>query len=145
MTFRRLTDGFWASPQITLDDIAEAAAQGISLVVNNRPDDEEPGQLSSTEVESAARAAGLDYASIPVTHAGFSMPQVDAMAEALDKADGPVLAFCRSGTRSTLLWAMAEAKRGKDLDTIAQAAARGGYNVGAVAGTMEALAAESRS
>ena len=144
MPFKRLTDDFWASPQIAIEDVAAAAAQGVTLIVNNRPDDEEPGQPPSAEVEAAARAAGMDYAHIPVSHAGFSMPQVDAMADTLERSEGPVLGFCRSGTRSTLLWAMAEAKRGKDIEEIAMAAERGGYNVGAVAGTMDALAAESR-
>ena len=144
MPFKRLTDQFWASPQIAIEDIAAAATQGVTLIVNNRPDDEEPGQLTSADMEAAARTAGMDYVYIPVSHAGFSMAQVDAMADALERAEGPALGFCRSGTRSTLLWAMAEAKRGKDTEEIAKAAARGGYNVGAVAGTMEALAAESR-
>ena len=144
MPFKRLTDEFWASPQIAIEDIAAAATQGVTLIVNNRPDDEEPGQLTSADMEAAARTAGMDYVYIPVSHAGFSMAQVDAMADALERTEGPALGFCRSGTRSTLLWAMAEAKRGKDTEEIAKAAARGGYNVGAVAGTMEALAAESR-
>jgi uncharacterized protein (TIGR01244 family) len=84
----------------------------VTAIVNNRPDDEEPGQPSAAEMASAAEAAGLSYRHIPVA-GGFSPEQVDAMAAALAEAGGPVLAFCKSGTRSTFLWALAEAQRGQ--------------------------------
>lgn len=140
MDLRTITDNFIASPQIAAEDVPAIAAQGITTIINNRPDDEAPGQPSGAEIEQAARDCGLSYVAIPVTHAGFSMPQVEAMAAALGDADGKVLAFCRSGTRSTLLWAMAEAKRGTDPALIARSAASGGYDVSGVAGTIEALA-----
>jgi uncharacterized protein (TIGR01244 family) len=64
--FRRVTDDFTTAPQISIADVAEAARQGFRTVINNRPDDEEPGQPSSAEIEAAARAAGLAYFHIPV-------------------------------------------------------------------------------
>jgi uncharacterized protein (TIGR01244 family) len=129
MAFRKLTDDILVSPQITIDDVADARALGVTLIINNRPDDEEPGQLSSTMIESAARALDMDYVSIPVTQAGFSQPQVQAMAQALDSTTGLVLAYCRSGTRSTRLWSLAEASGGGDPAEISATAAEAGYDV----------------
>lgn len=137
--FRRLSDSMFASPQITAGEVAEAAALGIALIVNNRPDGESPDQPDGAEIEAAARAHGMDYVAIPVTAAGFSGPQVEAMNAALSGSRGPVLAYCRSGTRSTLLWSLAEAAKGTDLDTIADRAAQAGYDVSPVRPAMEML------
>jgi uncharacterized protein (TIGR01244 family) len=115
--------------QLTVADVVEAAAQGVRLIVNNRPDGEEPGQPSSTEIEAAARAAGLDYRHIPIA-GGFPPEKVEAMAEALDH--GPALAFCRSGTRSTFLWALARAARGACAGESVAAAAAAGYDLGPI-------------
>ena len=79
----------------------------MSAIINNRPDGEEMGQPAGDAVRAAAEDHGLAYTAIPVTGAGFSMPQVEAMGAALEAAGGPVLAFCRSGTRSCNLWALA--------------------------------------
>ena len=141
--FRKLEDGIFASPQIDVTDIARAKELGVTLVINNRPEGESPDQTPGDEIEAAARAAGMDYLCIPVTHAGFSEAQVKAMAEALGNAEGPVLAYCRSGTRSTLLWSLAEASRGRGVDEIASAAACGGYDVAPIRQLMEMLAARS--
>ena len=116
--FRQLTDGLWASPQITVADVERAKAEGFTHIICNRPDDEEPGQPSAIEIESAAKQNGMGFTSIPVSSAGFSLPQVDAMQDALANDGDKVLAYCRSGTRSTLLWALAQAKAGADLDEI---------------------------
>src|SRR3546814_9182734 len=99
------------------------------MIVNNRPDDEEPGQPSSAEVEEAARAAGLDYRHIPVGSSGLSANQVQEMGEVLDDSDGKVLDFCRSGTRSTYLWALASARKGDDAGAIVRIAAEAGYDL----------------
>jgi uncharacterized protein (TIGR01244 family) len=115
--------------QLTVADIGEAATAGIRLIVNNRPDGEEPGQPSSAQIEAAARAAGLDYRRIPVA-GGFRPEQIEAMARALEH--GPVLAFCRSGTRSTFLWALARAARGAPAEESVAAAAAAGYDLGPV-------------
>jgi uncharacterized protein (TIGR01244 family) len=140
--FRKVTDGVYASPQIGLAEVAEAAAQGVTLIINNRPEDESDDQTPGPQIEAAARAAGLDYVAIPVTHAGFSEGQVTAMAEALAKSEGAVLAYCRSGTRSTLLWALAEASQGGDPDTIAAHAAQAGYDISSVRPLVDMLAAK---
>lgn len=139
--FRRLNENVLVSPQLALEDIAAAAALGVTTIVNNRPDGEEPAAPQGDAVEAAAAAAGLNYVSIPIGHSGFSEPQVDAMIAALDQAEGPILAYCRSGTRSTLLWALASAKQGENPDTIARTAAQAGYDVGPIRAMIDMLAA----
>jgi uncharacterized protein (TIGR01244 family) len=127
--FRKLDDSISVSEQITPRDVADAAAQGFKMIINNRPDEEQPGQPSGAEIREAARAAGLEYVAIPITHAGYSMPQVDAMRGALARADGPVLAYCRSGTRSTFVWALAQGSAGEDADVLAAKAENAGYDI----------------
>lgn len=143
--FRKIDDKTFASPQIELADVAEAQALGIGMIINNRPEDESPDQTPGAEIEAAAKAAGIAYVAIPVTHAGFSMPQVEAMQAALAQAgDKPVLAYCRSGTRSTLLWALAQARTGMAPDAIAAHAAGAGYDVSPIMPQIDFLAAQPR-
>ena len=126
----RLDDRVWVAGQIDPADLAEIKGQGVSVIVNNRPDGEEPGQPTSAEVEAAARAAGLSYRHIPVA-GGFSQAQVEAMAEALE--EGPTLAFCRSGTRSIYLWALSQAVHGADGEELIRRAAEAGYDLAPIA------------
>ncbi len=139
--FRPVTPSFSASPQIGLAEVGQARAQGFALIVNNRPEGEAEDQVPGPAIEAAAREAGLGYLAIPVTHAGFSEEQVRAMGEALDQAPGPVLAYCRTGTRSTLLWSLAQAAQGRDPDEIAADAAGAGYDVASIRPLLEMLAA----
>jgi uncharacterized protein (TIGR01244 family) len=139
--FRRLSDTMLASPQITVADVEAAKAAGVTLIVNNRPEGESDDQTPGSEIEQAARAAGIEYLAIPIGHAGFSHPQVAKLAEALGKTDGTVLGYCRSGTRSTLLWALAKADMGSEPEALAAAAAQAGYDVAPVRPAMDALAA----
>jgi len=139
--FRKLTENVLVSPQLALEDVAAAAAAGVAVIVNNRPDGEEPDAPQGDAIEAAAAAAGLNYVAIPIGHAGFSEPQVDAMIAALEQAEGPILAYCRSGTRSTFLWALAAAKQGQDPDTIARTAMQAGYDVSPIRAMIDMLAA----
>ena len=141
--FRRLNDRVLASPQISLADVANAAAQGVVMIVNNRPDGESDDQVPGSEIEAAAKAAGMGYVAIPVTHAGWSEGQVRAMANVLAEAKGPVLAYCRSGTRSTLLWALAESSQGGDPDALTNMAAKAGYDVSPIRPLMDMLKAKA--
>jgi uncharacterized protein (TIGR01244 family) len=137
--FRTLTDTIFVAPQITVGDVAEANKAGVTLIINNRPEDESIDQTPGPDIEAAARAAGLDYIAIPVTHAGFAEWQVKAMVDALENADGKVLAYCRSGTRSTLLWALARASKGDHPAVLAELAADAGYDLGPVTAMMDML------
>jgi uncharacterized protein (TIGR01244 family) len=130
----QLEPGIFVSGQIAPDDVAAAANAGIRTIINNRPDGEEPGQPADAEIEAAAKAAGLGYRHIPVS-GGFSEAQVAAMADALD--EGPALAFCRSGTRSTCLWALARARQGRPAESILEAAAAAGYDLRPIAAYLQ--------
>ncbi|TRW15049.1 TIGR01244 family sulfur transferase [Glacieibacterium frigidum] len=137
--FIRLTDQISVAGQLDPGDLAQAAAEGFVSVVNNRPDGETFDQPAESVLADAAAAAGLAYTAIPIDHSGFTMAQVEAMAAVLDEASGPVLAWCRSGTRSANLWALAEARRGGDPDAIVAAAARGRYDVSGLLPTLQSL------
>lgn len=142
--FRQIDDRFLASPQITVPAVAEAQALGVGLIVNNRPEGESDDQTPGAEIEAAARAAGIAYVAIPVTHAGFSMPQVEALQQALAAAgEAPVLAYCRSGTRSTLLWALARAASGANPFELASKAAAAGYDIGPIRAQVDILSART--
>lgn len=144
--FRQIDPRFLASPQITVDDVAEAKALGVTLIVNNRPEGESDDQTPGDAIAAAAEAAGIAYLAIPVTHAGFSMPQVTALQQALTQAgEGPVLAYCRSGTRSTLLWALAQASAGANPYEIAAKAAQAGYDVAPIRAQVDILSVRAGS
>ena len=140
--FRTLSAGYSVAPQISIEDIAEAKAQGFAMVVNNRPDGEEPSAPQGEHISTAAAAEGLAYAAIPVGQAGFSHAQLDALDAVLAGATGPVLAYCRSGTRSTHLWALARVRAGDDVGAIVDAAAAAGYDLTGLRPMMDALAGE---
>jgi uncharacterized protein (TIGR01244 family) len=137
--FRPLTDTIFVAPQITVEDVADASKAGVTLIINNRPEEESPDQTPGAEIEAAARAAGMEYVAIPVTHAGFAEWQVTATADALERAKGKVLAYCRSGTRSTLLWALARAAKGDHPAVLSEQAADAGYDLTPVAAMMDML------
>ena len=142
--FKTLSDTVLASPQIAAADVATAKAQGVSLIINNRPDGESPDQPDGAEIEAAASEAGIAYIAIPVTSAGFSQPQVQAMSEALENVEGKVLAYCRSGTRSTFLWSLAQTSNGADPGAVTVAAAEAGYDVSPVRPAMDMFASQTR-
>ena len=131
--FRPLSAGFSVAPQISIEDVAEAKAQGFAMIVNNRPDGEEPGQPTSAQIEAAAKAAGLAYVHVPVR----GMPtaeQVDLVAAAVAAAEGPTLLFCRSGTRSIITWSLGEVAQGGDRADLAAKGAAAGYDLSGVMG-----------
>ncbi len=136
---RRIDEHVSVAPQIGPGDVADIAAAGFVTIVNNRPDDEEGGQPSGDSIRAAAEAAGLAYVAIPVTPGGLSERQVTEMAAALAEAGGPVLAYCRSGTRSCNLWALAAASAGGDPETLVRKGAGAGYDLSGLRGTLEAL------
>ncbi|MCR5872993.1 TIGR01244 family phosphatase [Phenylobacterium sp. J426] len=132
--FRRVTDDFTTAPQISVADVEEAARQGFRTIINNRPDDEQPGQPSSAEIEAAARGAGLAYFHVPVT-GGPTPQQVEQTQAILAEAERPVLAFCRSGTRSIVTWSLSQAASGaKPRDELVRLGREAGYDLSGVLG-----------
>ncbi len=130
--FRRVTDQFSVSPQIAPADVAAAADQGFVLILNNRPDGEDPAQPAGAEIEAAAKAAGLAYVAIPV-RGGPTAEQVAAVREAVEGAGGPVLAYCRSGTRSIVTWSLGQAQAGaRSRQELVDLGAQAGYDLSGV-------------
>ena len=109
MEFTRLSEQLATAPQVLPEDLREIAGSGFVGIVNNRPDDEAPDQPSSLELEAEAKRVGLAYWHVPVVPGAMTEREVQAFAAALREADGPVLAFCRTGNRSTALWKAAQA------------------------------------
>lgn len=139
--FRKLSETMWASPQIDAADVARASEEGFALIVNNRPDGEDLSQPQGDVIAEAARAAGIDYLAIPIDHSGMSDEKIAAMADALAQTDGrKVLAYCRSGTRSTFLWSLAKASQGAEPEGLIESAASAGYDVSMMRGTLKMLA-----
>jgi uncharacterized protein (TIGR01244 family) len=127
--FRHVTDQISVAPQIALEDLRRAADLGFKRVINNRPDGEEPGQPTGAEVEAAARAAGLDYVHIPV-RGGPTPDQVEANYRAVEAAEGPVLAFCRSGTRSIVTWSLGQFQADeRSREELIELGAQAGYDL----------------
>jgi uncharacterized protein (TIGR01244 family) len=122
--FRRLSEQVLVAGQIRPEDVTAA---GVSIIVNNRPDGEEPSQPSSSEMEAASHEAGLGYHHVPVS-GGITPEAIDRMVALLDEGV-PLLLFCRSGSRSTWLWALAEARRGADGEALIAQAAAAGYDL----------------
>ncbi|TRD11502.1 TIGR01244 family phosphatase [Erythrobacter insulae] len=147
--FRKLTDTFYVSEQIDISDVEKAKADGFALIVNNRPDGEDPGAAQGQDIREAAEKVGIGFLEIPITHAGFSLPQIDELVDAITGAGGPetavkVLGYCRSGTRSSLLWALAQAKLGKNPEVIEAEVEQAGYSVAPVRPTIDMLAQQSK-
>lgn len=109
MEFAILSDRLAVAPQVKAEDLSEIAASGFVGIINNRPDAEAPDQPSSLELEAEAKRVGLAYWHIPVVPGAMSDEAVREFSAVLDKADGPVLAFCRTGNRSTALWQASQA------------------------------------
>ncbi len=128
MELKRINDDISVSPQISLDDMPALKAAGFVTVINNRPDGESFDQPASDEVRVAAEAAGLAYHYIPLGREGVSPQMVEQTEAALEGSNGPVLAFCRSGTRSTTLWALSQAGKMPASEIVAQAA-HAGYDM----------------
>lgn len=112
MEYRQITDDYSVSGQITPDEVAAIKAAGFKSVICNRPDDEQPGQPSADSVKVAVEAAGLAFRYIPVISGQMTGDNVADMAEALDEMDGPVFAYCRSGTRCTNLYMAIQQNKG---------------------------------
>lgn len=120
----------FVSAQIQSEDLDEIAAEGVKLIVNNRPDGEAPfGQPSAKELEAEAARHGIAFLNLPFTAPTLTPEHVAVFAEALSQADGKILAFCRSGNRSTMIWAAANVALGAPLDAVLQQAADAGYDL----------------
>lgn len=136
---RQVTPDFFVAPQLSLADISAAAALGVKLIINNRPEGESADQTTGAEMKAAAEAAGMEYRALP-----FVMPPPPAIvaqtAEVLSQTSGPVLAYCRTGTRSVTAWAMAQALEGeRGPDELIALAGKAGYDLNGARAALEQL------
>ncbi len=136
---RALTQEYTVSPQIELVDLPRIKAAGYAMVINNRPDGEIPAELHTEKMRQAAEALGLVFVANPVIGGALTMANVSAQAEAMAQAKGPVYAYCASGNRCSILWALMNAHK-HPADDLIEIPARFGYNLEHLRGQIEALA-----
>ncbi|MCL6698859.1 TIGR01244 family sulfur transferase [Sphingomonas sp. NSE70-1] len=130
---RQLDEKTYVSGQIHPDEVQTLKELGVTLIVNNRPDNEDVGQPEGEDIEAAAKAAGIDYRHVPIAR-GMGPSDVEAMREAIHSAgDGKLFAFCRSGNRSTLAWAIARSEDGVSREELDRCASQAGFDLGPVA------------
>lgn len=139
----RINDQLSVAGQITQDDVAALAKQGFATIINNRPDNEEPGQPPAAAAQAEAAKQGLQYIYQPVNTAAINKADVTAFHQALSRAQAPVLAHCRSGTRCYLLWGLSKVlfENESPLAIVADAAHRG-YDLRSLPALAERLQAE---
>ena len=140
---KKLDDNLSVLPQIAPENVADYAALGFRTLINNRPEGEEPGQPSSAAMQAAAEAAGMEYVSQPVISGGITFTDVADFSEYLEKAEKPVLAFCRSGTRCTMLWALSQAGK-LPTEEIMSRGSMAGYNLDGLRHQIDAIAKAER-
>jgi uncharacterized protein (TIGR01244 family) len=128
---RQLDERTLVSGQIQPADVERLKASGVTMIICNRPDGEDSGQPPASEIEAAAEAAGVAYRFIPIIR-GIGPSDVEAMQEALDSAPGKLLAFCRTGNRSALTWAVARRGQGASIEEIRRAIADAGFDLSPV-------------
>lgn len=129
---RQLDERTMVSGQLAPHEIAALAEQGVTMLVNNRPDGEDEGQPLAGDIEDAAAAAGISYRHIPIIR-GIGPADIEAMQEAMrEMGDGKLLAFCRSGTRSALALALAQREEGVPREEIERRVADAGFDIGPI-------------
>jgi uncharacterized protein (TIGR01244 family) len=139
MDIRPLSETFAVSPQIAPEDLPAIKAAGFTTVVCNRPDGEVPPDLQADAIRAAAEAEGLRFVLNPLSHGSLSMDHIETQGRALADSEGPVFAYCASGNRSSILWALSQAGA-VPTDDLVEAGARAGYNLEAVRPQIEMLA-----
>lgn len=141
MDIRKIADGYSVAPQLESGDMERLAEQGVTTVICNRPDSEIPAPLQAAAMQEAAERAGLAFVFNPVAGGMLTEANVEEQAEAIAASDGPVLAYCASGNRSTIVWALGMAGKMPADDILARAAAAG-YDLGWLRPQLEALGAQ---
>ncbi|WP_323042382.1 TIGR01244 family sulfur transferase [Gemmobacter sp.] len=141
MDIRQITPSYAVSPQIDPEDLPAIKAAGFTRIINNRPDAEIPPSHQADAMQAAALAAGLDYVINPVIGGSITMANVTAQAEAIAGATGPVLAYCASGNRSSIVWALSQAGT-RPTDEIVALPARYGYQMEMWRDQIDALASQ---
>ena len=138
MEIHKVTHNFFVTAQIETADTDAIAEAGIVRVICNRPDQEVPVPLRADAIGSAVHAAGIDFAVLPITHQSMTQSAVAQQSELINSADGPVLAYCASGTRSTVIWALGQVGT-LSVNEILNCAAQAGYELSDLRPTLQGL------
>jgi sulfide:quinone oxidoreductase len=138
--FIEIADGPLVAGQLSEADVDRAAEIGIRTIINNRPDGEAPGQPRNADLEARARAHGIAYHFVPAISGRLTPEDVEAFGAVMETAEAPVLAFCRTGSRTTALWALAAVRAGAEPDDVIARAAEAGYDLSSLRPVMESLA-----
>jgi uncharacterized protein (TIGR01244 family) len=142
MDLRQITDTYTVAPQLEPGDMAVLAEQGVTTVICNRPDAENPAPLQAAAMQAAAEAAGLSFVFNPVVGGQLTMDNVEEQRDAIDAAEGPVVAYCASGNRSTIVWALGMAGELPTTEIIARGE-KWGYQLEWLRPQIDALAARN--
>lgn len=135
MDLRKITDTFSVAPQIVASDVPAVKEAGFRAILCNRPDAEDVGQPDIAAIAAAAEAAGLEFRAVPIVSSGMTEADLADFKAALAEMPAPILAYCRSGTRCTTLWSIAQVGRMPD-DEIVAAAAAAGYDMRGIVAQM---------
>ena len=138
MDIRQITDHYFVSPQISVEDVKTLAEQGFTCVICNRPDGEVPPSHFESEIADAVIAAGLHFVSNPLTHDTMTSEKLSLQRGSLEQSSGKVLAYCASGTRSTVAWMLGHADS-QSSDTLIETAAKAGYELHALRPRLDVL------
>ncbi len=138
---RKVTESFAVAPQIDVDDFASIQEDGFKFIINNRPDEETFGQMPGATANAKATEFGMGYKAVPISGPGDFMKSMKALNDAIAESEGPVLAYCRSGTRSISLWSLAQVKIGAETpETAIEKAKIAGYDLSHLEPTLKQLA-----
>jgi uncharacterized protein (TIGR01244 family) len=142
MDIRPLTPNYNVAPQISSEDMPELVAAGITTIICNRPDSEVPAQLQAATIQAAAEAAGIRFEELELTHQTMTPANVARQRALIENAPGPVLAYCASGTRSSVIWALGQAGR-IPTDEILASTSAAGYQLDGLRPTLDQMASGS--
>lgn len=138
MDIRSLSAAYAVSPQISVEDIPALSDAGVTLVICNRPDNEVPPSHQAETIGASVREAGLSFEVLPLTHQTMTPENIARQAELVASANGPVLAYCASGTRCSVIWALDQVKT-RTPDAVLADLASAGYQLDALRPTLQQL------
>lgn len=138
MDIRQITPRYSVSPQIFPEDLAAIKAAGFTKVICNRPDNENPPELQADRMAAAAAEVGLEFFVLPLTHQTMTPENVARQAAEVEASTGPVLAYCASGTRCSVIWTLDAAPK-IGVNEALTAAARAGYDLSGLRPRLEML------
>jgi len=131
MNIKKISPEFFVAGQVSVTDVATVAAQGVKTIICNRPDNEAQDQPASSDIAAAAAGLGIAFLNVPVVSGALTENDITDFEAACRDAQEPILAYCRTGKRSSILWALTEAAK-LDVDAVLSATKEAGYDLSAM-------------